>query len=88
LEAFADESESDVRHDPETYLLAAAVAAIEDVATVRDALLRLLLKGQRKLHWRDEDDKRRLQIIEIVAALPLRHVVVGPVLPKLRPAAR
>ncbi|GAB3266046.1 hypothetical protein GCM10027456_50000 [Kineosporia babensis] len=36
----------------------------------------LLLKGQRKLHWRDEQDKRRLMISETVAALPIEALVV------------
>lgn len=36
----------------------------------------LRLKGQHKLHWRDEGEKRRQEITETIAAAPLRHLIV------------
>ena len=47
-----------------------------DIPTVRQEVAGLCLKGQQKLHWRDESDKRRRQIAEFIAQLPLEHVVV------------
>jgi len=76
FEAFLDESESDRSADPDTYVLAAALLDPTRVDDVRDTMRALLLKGQRKLHWRDESDKRRLQIIETVAAAQVEHMVV------------
>jgi hypothetical protein len=29
--------------------------------------------GERKLHWRDENDKRRRQITEVIADVPLQQ---------------
>lgn len=71
-----DESQSARERDPHTYLLAAAVCEREHLGGARTVMLDLRLAGQRKLHWRDESDKRRRRIIEAVFALPLRHLVV------------
>jgi len=76
FEAFIDESESDRSTDPDTYVLAAALLDPTRIDEVRDAMRALLLRGQRKLHWRDESDKRRLQIIEAVVAAQVEHLVV------------
>lgn len=75
-EAFLDESESDRSADPDTYILAAALIDPAHLDVAREAMRRLLFKGQRKLHWRAESDKRRLQIIETVADAPVEHLVV------------
>ena len=74
--AFVDESQSQAERDPHTYVLAAAVCDVSSVAAARAAIIGLQLRGQRKVHWRNEDDKRRQLIIETVASVPLRHVVV------------
>jgi hypothetical protein len=76
LYAYVDESESVQIVDPNTYLLAAALCSVADLDIVRDAMRRLLLKGQRTVHWRDESDKRRHLIIDTVASVPIEHVVV------------
>jgi hypothetical protein len=34
------------------------------------------LKGQHKVHWHNESDKRRRQITEFIALLPLEHMVI------------
>lgn len=76
LLAFIDESQSNRRLDPETYILAAGVCDPVIADAVRTAVSALRLKGQRKLHWRDESLKRRLVIAEAIARLPLEHLIV------------
>ncbi|HEX5494706.1 MAG TPA: DUF3800 domain-containing protein [Mycobacteriales bacterium] len=74
--AYVDESESNQRVDPHTYLLAAALVHDEHAADVRAEVRGLLRPGQRKLHWRDESTESRARIIKTIAALPALHVVV------------
>jgi hypothetical protein len=76
LLAFADESQSHQQRDPNCYVLAAGLCDPADVDQARSAMLGLQLPGQRKVHWRDESRKRHQQIIEVVAGLPLQHLVV------------
>ena len=58
------------------YILAAAVCAAEMLDEARADAQLLLLKGQRKPHWRDESAKRRQQIVDQIVSMPLEHVVV------------
>ena len=74
--AFVDESLSDATRDPHTYLLGAAVCEESAVAATGASVARLQLKGQVKVHWHDEDAKRRMLITETIAAAPVRHLVV------------
>lgn len=74
--AFLDESQSDHRRDPHVYMLAAAVCDHSALTSARDAITTLKLKGQVKLHWRSESDKRRHLIAETIAGLGLAHLVV------------
>lgn len=74
--AFVDESQSNSVLDPCTYMLAAAVCDSLALSAAREAVAALRLKGQHKVHWRDEGDKRRQEIAETIAAVPLRHLVV------------
>lgn len=74
--AFVDESGSDQTRDPGTYILSAVVLEIDRLKQVREEMRALILRGQKKLHWREESDPRRLAIAEAVAALELEHVVV------------
>lgn len=77
LLAFLDESQSDRRGDPDTYMLGAGVCAPgHDVDEVRDAMRGLKLKSEPKLHWRDAVEKRQEQIITALADLPITHLVV------------
>ncbi|MCE0540182.1 hypothetical protein LWF15_32280 [Kineosporia rhizophila] len=73
---WGDESGSDSARDPNTYILAAVVTGENQADQVRDTMRLLLLRGQRKLHWHDEQDKRRRLISETVATLPVTAVVV------------
>lgn len=74
--AFIDESQSNSALDPHTYMLAAAVCDGLTLAEARETVAALRLNGQRKLHWRDEGDKRRHTIAEAIATMPLQHLVV------------
>ena len=58
------------------YLLAAAVASPTGCDPMRDDLRELLLKGARRLHWRDESAPRRAKIASAIADHDLVHVVV------------
>lgn len=74
--AYVDESESYRHLDPDTYLLAAAVLTEGVCESTRQVLRRLLLRGQRKLHWHDESPTRRRRIINALAELDVLNVVV------------
>lgn len=72
MAAWGDESES----HPNRYVLGAVLCNMELADDVREAVCRLLLKGQRKLHWRDERSKRQMIIVKTLAALPIHCVVI------------
>lgn len=72
LHAWLDESEP----DRATYVLAASIGDVAQVEGTRDVMQRLLLKGERKVHWHAERTTRRLRIVEALAAAPLQHLVV------------
>jgi hypothetical protein len=58
--------------------MAAVLVSPHHAAMHRAALRGLLLRRQRKLHWRDENDKRRACLVDAIAALrPSALVVVG-----------
>jgi hypothetical protein len=67
---------SDRIRDARAYILAATICETADLSSVRQEVSGLRLKGQQKVHWRDESDKRRRQIAEFIALLPLEHAVV------------
>jgi hypothetical protein len=48
----------------------------ERVDDIRPVLRGLLLRGQHKLHWRDEQVKRRRVIAETIGTLPVEALVV------------
>lgn len=73
--AFVDESGSDAARDPNTYIVAASLCTTEAVEAVRTCLRRLRLPAQRKLHWRDESQRRRMAITKAVARCSLQHLV-------------
>ncbi|WP_141006616.1 hypothetical protein [Nocardioides humi] len=77
LHAWVDES---VHSGPgvqrPSYLLAATMTASETCPSVREALRGLLLPSARRLHWRDESDRRQIEIATAIAAQDLLHTVV------------
>ncbi|MFV0460699.1 MAG: hypothetical protein ACK5MT_18225 [Actinomycetales bacterium] len=76
LRAWVDESGSDRAQDPGTYVLAAAIGCSEDEPVIREQISRLRMPGQVKLHWRDENTKRRSTIAQAIAGYKLEHLVV------------
>jgi len=76
LRAWVDESGSDWAHDPGTYVLAAAIGRPDAEPDIRDQIRGLRLPGQVKLHWRDEDTRRRTRITHAVAGCDIEHLVV------------
>jgi len=72
--AWIDESQSNARLDPGTYILSAAIIENAAADVTREIIRRLLLPGQRKLHWRDE--RRHDLIVSTIAALDVEHLVV------------
>ncbi|MFD7026267.1 hypothetical protein [Promicromonospora sukumoe] len=77
LHAWVDESMRAARDGREgLYLLAAVVADPEACEVVRETLQMLLLRGARRLHWRDESGERRRKIAAALGALDVAHVVV------------
>ncbi len=76
LLAFMDESESTPRTGPDTYILAVTLVTAALLEPVREAILSLRAPGQRKLHWHGESARRRGAVIDRIASLPVRHVIV------------
>ena len=76
LQAFLDESEPNRARDPHCYLLASAICDDGNVDRARSTMEGLRLRGQLKVHWRGESMMRRRRIVDAVAELPLRHLVV------------
>jgi hypothetical protein len=77
ITAWVEESGSHHERDPHTYILAAALCVTNEADDVRERLRGLRQPGQRKLHWRDEDGRRRQHITASISQLsPLEHVVV------------
>lgn len=74
--AWVDESGSDQNVDAGTYILAAAIDRAGHCSVIRDRMTRLRLPGQVKLHWRDEDERRRSVIAMAVAASELELLAV------------
>ena len=60
--AFVDESELSAPDGLGVYLIAAAIVATDQLDATRDAITALRLGGQRKLHWRDENEARRGEV--------------------------
>jgi ribosomal protein S12 len=71
--AYVDES-SRVRAG--LYVLAAVIVADAQAEWHQEALLALLHRGQRRLHWRNENSKRRAQLVSAVRHLPHTGAVV------------
>jgi hypothetical protein len=74
--AFMDESESDRKADPDTYLLAVTLVQPQTLDPIRATMPSLRAPGQRKLHWHSESPRRRAFVIEHVAALDAQHLIV------------
>ena len=58
------------------YVLAAAIVSEADADRIRDQLRALLLRRQRRLHWREESRPRREKLVSAVLAVRCVVVVV------------
>lgn len=77
MHAWIDESGSDSRRDPNTYILAAALCAQGAMDEVRAQMLPLLTRGHRKVRWSDETKPaRRRAITEVVRSCGIAHLIV------------
>lgn len=75
--AWGDESGSHAVLDPGVYLMAAAIGERASVEALRTAMLGLKLRSSgSKLHWVDESSRRRGEIAEVIAGLPVDGFVV------------
>jgi hypothetical protein len=77
LFAFLDESHTASSDEgPGAYTMAAAALSDLSLDRCRAVMESLRLGGSQKLHWREESRGRRRLIIEAVASLRVRHIVV------------
>jgi len=74
--AWGDESGSNAKLDPGTYILGAVILERRHVDEVRQAASELIRKGQHKRHWRDESAGSNKAIIETITKLPIENYVV------------
>jgi hypothetical protein len=76
LHAWVDESMKVDAGDQGTYILASVVCDASGCDPVRDLLRSLLQGNEPRLHWRDEDDRRRTKIAAAVGAVDMAAIVV------------
>lgn len=76
LAAFADESSVPRGPDRQEYLICAAIIDTGELDSIREILRPLLLPGQRKLHWTDESDRRRREIVAMLTEIDAMQVIV------------
>jgi hypothetical protein len=75
--AFLDESSANRGDELQEYLVCAALIDGEDCDSVREQLRPLLLPGQIKLHWTDESERRRRDIVSRIVGLGPMSIVVS-----------
>ncbi|MGN6238183.1 MAG: hypothetical protein ACTHNI_00445 [Cellulosimicrobium cellulans] len=74
--AFGDESASRRQMDPGVYMFAAAVLEPARVVSVRAQMRDLLLPGQKKVHWREDRDRRHSVVVDAIAQAGVEALVV------------
>jgi hypothetical protein len=62
---FVDEAKRD------SYLIVAAVVPATELAEARRAMRGLLLRNQRRIHFKDERDSRKRRILDVISGLPM-----------------
>ncbi|MBF4632766.1 hypothetical protein ITJ42_16235 [Clavibacter michiganensis subsp. phaseoli] len=75
--AFLDESSANRGDERQEYLVCAALISDADCDSVREQLRPLLLPGQIKLHWTDESERRRRDIVSRIVDLGPMNIVVS-----------
>lgn len=71
MHAFVDESYTDSR-----YTFGVCLLEPYDLDDARERMRSLLLPGQKKVHWHEENTKRRRVIARTVASISARHLIV------------
>ena len=79
--AFGDESGSVASIDPGAYIFAGVLLAPARADHARGAITALRRPTEKKIHWREDADKRHVEVIQCIAALPIRALVVARVGP-------
>ncbi|MEF2977652.1 hypothetical protein [Subtercola sp. YIM 133946] len=74
--AYVDESEPDQSVDPGTYILCAAIIAVDEQDEPRRVMRGLRRLDLRKVHWHEESPRGRQALIASVAALKAEHLIV------------
>ncbi|MFG6278562.1 DUF3800 domain-containing protein [Microbacterium sp. 5K110] len=78
--AFVDESEPNGTGHGGPYIMVASMPLVEDLDDLRQRLMRLKPRRQKKLHWYESVDSVRAATIELISEMPFIHwaVVVEP----------
>lgn len=76
LVAYADESSVTRSPTHQEYLVCATILERSELEELREELQPLLLPGQIKLHWTDEGDKRRRQVVQTISRLDTFQVII------------
>jgi hypothetical protein len=76
LGAFGDESSIVRSSRTQEYLIGAAILDVADQDRVREELRPLLLPGQIKVHWTDENARRRRRIVDAIVQTGPMNVVI------------
>ena len=76
-QAYVDESSARRGLHQQDYIICAVLIEKGRCEQIRENLSKLLLRGQRKLHWTDESTERRKKIVEAIASLenPMHAVI-------------
>lgn len=82
FEAWGDESGSNPGRDPGAYIMSAAIIEPAEAEQIRDAMLALRRRSERKVHWRSDSETRHDEVVKIIADLPVEAFVVVRLGPK------
>ncbi|MFT4189643.1 MAG: hypothetical protein QM621_13835 [Aeromicrobium sp.] len=89
LHAWIDESVEVSHEGPGFYILAASVTQPSAENSLRNGLRDLVFPGQPRLHWRDENSRRRDTIVTAISTMDLKHLaVIAPAEAKRQERAR
>lgn len=86
--AYVDESESNQKLDPGTYILAATLVEDDHADEVRRTMTALRPAGAGKLHWYNLSGRTRLAVVKAIASLPALHLVVVRNVQHVEPSER
>lgn len=75
--AYIDESSIAFPPGSRVYRVCAAIVDTDDADDILGRLTSLWSPGSKKLHWRDESDKRRRQMVAMVAGIGSSHVIIS-----------